>query len=120
MRVGAFPRDFREASSHVLRKYLLCSCSSDRYCTSPSSYIIVLTFQDLQQIKVITLNPNKDCLTKSAPITRHGHERAQASSDHALGPAQRRLFERTSVLVQKGVDTVGGWRTTISHHRLCG
>lgn len=73
-----------------------------------------------KQIKVVFRSNQCGVLTESAPVTRHGHEGAQAASDHALGPAQRRLFKGTRVLVQKGVDAVDRGRTTISHYGLCG
>lgn len=59
-------------------------------------------------------------LTEPTPVARHDHQRAEASSDDALRPPQRRLLEGSRVLVQEGVDAVGGRRASISHDGLCG
>ena len=59
------------------------------------------------------------CLTEAAAVARHDHERTQTSSDDALRPSQRRLFKGARVLVQEGVHTVGGGRTTVPHYGLC-
>lgn len=81
---------------------------------------IVPIVAHVQQIKVVFRTNRCVVLTEPAPVTRHGHERAQAAADHALGPAQRRLLEGTRVLVQEGVDAVDRGRTAISYDGLCG
>lgn len=58
-------------------------------------------------------------LTEPTPVARHD-QRAEASTDDALRPPQRWLLEGSRVLVQKGVDAVGGRRTSIPHDGLCG
>lgn len=99
-----------------------CGCSSNSTASTRlqvlhEKYPLVVfsrIFNDRNEFK------GKQRLTQPAAVAGHGHERAQASSHHTLGPAQRRLFERAGVLVQEGVDAVGGWRTAASHYGLCG
>lgn len=59
-------------------------------------------------------------LTEPTSVARHDHQRTEASSDDALRPPQWRLLEGSRVLVQEGVDAVGGRRTSIPHDGLCG
>lgn len=57
------------------------------------------------------------CLTEAAAVARHD-QGAQASSDDALRPPQRRLLEGARVLVQEGVDAVGRGGTAVPHYGL--
>ena len=58
------------------------------------------------------------CLTETAAVAWHGHEGAQATPDDALRPAEGGLLKGPRVLVQEGVDAVGGWGAAVPHDGL--